>query len=105
MSAPTSVQARVEQFLIERCRLGFSTRDDGYVLRSFARHVHATGHRGALTVELMAAWARSNRHDSNDPRTWARRLKRLRTIVDNFPDGLPANPPRFQLRLPLSRCP
>jgi hypothetical protein len=29
MSTPTSVQARVEQFLVERRQLGFS--DDGYV--------------------------------------------------------------------------
>ena len=79
MSTPTSVQTRVEQFLVERRQLGFS--DDGYVLRSFARYVHAAGHRGALTVELMAAWARSDRHESNDPRTWARRLKRLRTFL------------------------
>lgn len=81
MSAPTSVQARVEQFLIERRQLGFSTRNDGYVLRSFARHVHAAGRRGALTVEVMAAWARSDRHESHDPRTWARRLKKLRTFL------------------------
>ena len=79
MSTPTSMQARVEQFLVERRQLGFS--DDGYVLRSFARHVHAAGHRGALTVELMAAWARSDRREGNDPRTWARRLKRLRTFL------------------------
>ncbi len=81
MSASTSVQARVEQFLVERRRLGFSTRNDGYALRSFARYVQATGHRGALTVELMAAWARCDRHDSNDSRTWARRLKKLRTFL------------------------
>jgi integrase len=79
MSAPTSVQARLEQFLVERRQLGFS--DDGYVLRSFARHVHATGHRGALTVELMTAWARSDRNGCIDPRTWARRLKKLRTFL------------------------
>jgi integrase len=81
MSAPASVQARVERFLAERRRLGFSTRNDAYVLRSFARHVHATGHRGALTVELMADWARSDSRDSNDPLTWARRLKKLRTFL------------------------
>ena len=75
MSATTSMQARVEQFLVERRQLGFS--DDGYVLRSFARHVHATRLRGALTVELMAVWARSECHESDDPRTWARRLKNL----------------------------
>lgn len=50
MSTPTSVQARVEQFLVERRQLGFS--DDGCVLRSFARHVHAAGHRGAFSIDL-----------------------------------------------------
>ncbi len=81
MSAQTSVQARVEQFLVERRGLGFSIRNDRYVLRSFARHIHATGHRGALTMELMADWARHDSHGSNDPLTWARRLKRLRTFL------------------------
>lgn len=81
MSAPTSVQARVEQFLVERRRLGFSTRHDAYALRSFVRHIHAADHCGALTVELMAAWARSDSHNSHDPLTWARRLKKLRTFL------------------------
>ena len=39
MSAQTSVQARVEQFLVERRGLGFSIRNDSYVLRSFTRHI------------------------------------------------------------------
>ncbi len=81
MSAPTSVPARVEQFLIDRRGLGFSTRNDACVLRSFAHHVHAAGHRGPLTVELMADWARNDSHHSDDPLTWARRLKKLRTFL------------------------
>lgn len=81
MSTPTYVQARVEQFLVERRRLGFSTRNDASVLRSFARYVHAAGYRGVLTVELMAEWARRDSHGSNDPMTWARRLKKLRTFL------------------------
>jgi len=81
MSALTSLQVRVEQFLVERRRLGFSVRNDAYVLRSFAHHVHAAGHRGALKVELMADWARNDSHDSRDPLTWARRLKKLRTFL------------------------
>lgn len=81
MSTLTSIQARVEQFLVERDRLGFATRNDAYTLRSFARHVHAAGHRGALTVELMADWARRDSHASQDPLTWARRLKKLRTFL------------------------
>ena len=81
MSAPTSLQARVEGYLVERRRLGFSGRNDSYTLRGFARHVHATGHRGPLTVGVMADWARRDSHGSSDPHTWARRLKKLRTFM------------------------
>jgi len=38
-------------------------------------------HRGPLTVEVMADWARSDSHGSTDPITWARRLKLLRTFL------------------------
>ena len=81
MSATTSLQTRVERYLIERHRLGFSDRTQAYGLRSFARHVKAVGHRGALTVEVMADWARRDSHDSRDPLTWARRLKQLRSFL------------------------
>lgn len=81
MSAATSLQARVERYLVERRRLGFAERDQAYALRSFARHVQAVGHRGPLTVEVMADWARRDSHGSGDPRTWARRLKTLRSFM------------------------
>ncbi len=80
MSAAT-LQGLVERYLIERRRLGFSDRTPAYALRSFARHVKAVGHRGALTVEVMADWARCDSHGSSDPRTWARRLKNLRSFT------------------------
>ena len=50
-------------------------------MRSFARHVQAVGHRGPLTVEVMAEWARRDSHGSSDPHTWARRLKKLRSFT------------------------
>lgn len=81
MSARPSVQERVEQFLAERRRLGFSARDEAYLLRSFAGHVRAVGHRGPLTLEVMAGWARRDSHGSSNPHTWARRLKKLRTFM------------------------
>jgi integrase len=81
MSAPTSLQARVERYLVERRRLGFSGRNDACTLRSFARHVQTAGYRGPLTVEVMAEWARRDSHGSSDPHTWARRLKKLRTFT------------------------
>ena len=61
MSARVSLQARVEQYLAERRRVGFELSTMGHGLASFARHVQAAGHRGPLTVDLMAAWARLRR--------------------------------------------
>lgn len=81
MSAAISVKARVERFLRERRRLGFLMRSTDCALRSFARHVDAIGHRGPLTVEVMADWARHDSHGSRDPRTWARRLHKLRSFT------------------------
>jgi integrase len=81
MSAATSLQALVERYLVERRRLGFALRSPAYALRSFARHVQAIGHRGPLTVELMTDWARCDSHGSSDSRTWARRLKSLRSFT------------------------
>lgn len=71
----------VERFLKERLRLGFQIVNAAGALRSFARHVQASGHRGPLTVELMAQWARQDSRGSSDARTWAHRLKRLRTFM------------------------
>lgn len=81
MSPLTPLQARVERYLVERRRLGFSDRSPVYALRSFARHVQAVSHHGPLTVEVMADWARRDSHGSTDPRTWARRLKLLRSFL------------------------
>jgi integrase len=76
-----SLQTRIAHYSAERRRLGFSGRTEMYALRSFARHVQAIGHRGPLTVEVMAQWAKCDSHGSSDPLTWARRLKRLRTFL------------------------
>lgn len=81
MSAPTALKARVERYLAERHRLGFSARTQAYALRSFVQHVQAVGHHGPLTVEVMADWARRDSHGSSDPLTWARRLKLLRSFL------------------------
>jgi integrase len=81
MSAAPSLHARVERYLTERRRLGFGLRTPAYALRSFARHVQSVGHRGSLTVEVMADWARRDSQGSSDPHTWARRLKNLRSFM------------------------
>lgn len=81
MSQPLNMRARARQYLLERRRLGFELRTMGYALRSFARYVDKLPPRGALTVELMAEWARRDRARSDDSRTWARRLKLLRPFT------------------------
>ena len=81
MSQPMNLRARVRQFLRERRRLGFQLRSMGYALRSFAHHADKPENPGPLTVEMMAEWARCDRAGSNDPRTWARRLKLLRPFI------------------------
>lgn len=81
MSQPLNLRARVRQCLRERRRLGFQLRSMGHALRSFALHVDKLENPGPLTVEMMAEWARCDRAGSNDPRTWARRLKILRPFA------------------------
>jgi hypothetical protein len=64
VSGAATLAARVEQYLAERRRLGFDLRTMSYSLRSLAEYVRKTRHRGALTVELMAAHpAPSDRDD------------------------------------------
>jgi hypothetical protein len=46
MSARTTLQARVEQYLAERRRLGFELRRMGHGLARFARYVAKVGHQG-----------------------------------------------------------
>jgi integrase len=71
----------VERYLTERRTLGFQLRSAAYSLRSLAEYVRRTRHRGPLTLEVMAEWARLDSHASVDPRTWARRLKQLRSFA------------------------
>ena len=81
MSARVSLQARVEQYLAERRRLGFKLNNMGHRLASFARYVANAGHVGPLTVDLMADWARHAKGGHGDRATSARRLKMLRPFT------------------------
>lgn len=81
MKASTSLHARAEQYLVERRRLGFALRTPACSLRGFVRHIQVVGHRGPLTIEVMTDWARRDSHGSDDPHTWARRLKHLRSFT------------------------
>ena len=60
MSTPLTMQSHVENYLIERRRLGIALRSAGLALMSFARHVDGLGHHGPLTIEIMSNWARQD---------------------------------------------
>jgi integrase len=81
MSAPVTLQVRVEQYLAERRRLGFELDNMGHALAHFARQVAEVGHRGPLTVDLMAAWARLATAGHRNRATSARRLRLLRPFT------------------------
>jgi integrase len=81
MSARISLQARIEQYLAERRKLGFALRSMGHGLPSFARYVASAAHHGPLTVDLMAAWASQAKGGHGDRATSARRLKMLRPFT------------------------
>jgi integrase len=81
MNSRTSLAARVEQYLAERRRLGFELSHMGQALGRFARYVKAHGHRGPLTVELMASWARQVKRGQADRVAAARALRMLRPFM------------------------
>ena len=81
MSARVTLRARIEQYLAERRRVGFTLRTMAYGLARFAKYVEGAGHRGPLTVDLMAAWARQAKGGHGDRATSARRLKMLRPFT------------------------
>ena len=81
MNAVVTMQTRVEDYLAERRRLGYRLRSTALALRSFARYVDGLDLSTPLSVEVMAAWARQAKTNSDNPTTWARRLKRLRPFT------------------------
>jgi integrase len=81
MSARTSLRARVEQYLAERRRLGFELEHMEQSLVRFASYIKTCRHRGPLTVELMASWARQAKDGRGDRATWARALRILRPFT------------------------
>jgi integrase len=81
MSARIDLQAKVDDYLAERHRLGFKLKNMGLLLASFTRYVASVHHQGPLTVDLMANWARQDKAQSHKPGTGARRLKALRPFT------------------------
>jgi integrase len=77
MSTPTMMQSHAENFLNERHQLGYEVVSTGYTVRSFARHIDELGYQGAITIDVMADWARRDQYCRGLPSTWARRLEKL----------------------------
>ena len=71
----------VERYLAERRRLGFELRHCGYSLRSFARHVQRSSHRGPLTLEVMTQWAAQGRSSMPATLHLPQRMRHLRPFA------------------------
>lgn len=81
MKTQITMSIRVSDYLKERRHLGFVMEDSGPMLTAFARYVDSSEHKGPLTMELMADWARCDKWHKEDPATWARRLKVIRPFT------------------------
>lgn len=81
MSRRISLSQRAQQYLAERRRLGFELSDMEEALESFTDYADRLKCHGPITLEVMSEWARRDHIQSTDPRTWARRLKRLRPFT------------------------
>ncbi len=81
MSARIGLQARVDDYLAERRRLGFELHSLDTLLADFAKSVADRHHHGPLTVELMVDWVRMAKSGLGTPETWYRRMATLRRFV------------------------
>lgn len=79
MTRATSMSDKVERYLQHRRGLGYQLRIEGRQLQQFAAFVDASGHRGPLTVNLAAQWARLPA--AGDRLYWARRLEVVRCFA------------------------
>jgi integrase len=81
MSTHIGLQARVDDYLAERHRLGFQLISLDTLLADFAKFVADRHHNGPLTVDLMADWARKGKGGLGTPETWYRRMVVLRRFI------------------------
>lgn len=81
MSTMITMQAHANNYLNERRSLGFSLISSGYSINSFAHYVDTFNCKRPLTVEVMADWSKQDKSKSNNPITWASRLKKLRPFA------------------------
>ena len=73
MKTRVTMQAHVANYLAERRRLGYGSSRIGPAIAHFARYVDQLKHRGPLSIELMAQWAKGQ-CKKTEPAAWARRL-------------------------------
>jgi len=81
MNAAPSLQSKVDEYITERRRLGFKLHGMAQGLAHFARYVSGVHHRGPLTCDLMANWARQDKTLAHKTETSARRLQMLRPFA------------------------
>ena len=75
-----SMQHLVQDYLDERCGLGFALTIPGSQLLAFAHFAEASGHRGPLTRQLIISWARDEAKRAT-LMTWAKRLEVVRPFA------------------------
>lgn len=79
MNAPLTLLSRVEVYLAQRRRMGFTLHIEGEQLMRFAHFAEQIGHQGPLTIKLAAQWAASSHQ--NRPLTAARRIEVIRPFA------------------------
>lgn len=89
MTRRTSMFAAVQQYLVERRRLGFELKSPATELVRFARYADARGHCGPLTQDLIVAWAREHVKRTSAV-TAARRLEIVRPFAAYYRQFEPA---------------
>jgi len=80
MRTKNAMQRRVREYLDERRRLGYALTDSGAKLLAFARFADKVGHKGPLTLKLIADWAKGQASRAA-PLTWARRVQVVRPFA------------------------
>ena len=90
MSARVSLQQRIDDFLVERRRLGFELRSWDTLLAGFACYVADRKHRGPLTADLIIEWAKQDKWQRGTPSTWAVRLAKIRHFAHHLKQFEPA---------------
>ena len=62
MSMPIDLQAKVDDYLAERRRLGFELRSMAPALKSFTSYAELMGNQGPLTIDVMASGRDRTKH-------------------------------------------